>query len=107
MIDVNSGKNISKKSNAEYIYQINLEAAAEIIRQIRLRNLTGMILVDFINMDDAQKEDALLQELRSLAKEDRIQTNIIDITALGLVEITRKKTTKSLAEQFGLGIVGK
>ncbi len=66
-----------------------------------------MILVDFINMDDAQKEDALLQELRSLAKEDRIQTNIIDITALGLVEITRKKTTKSLAEQFGLGIVGK
>ncbi len=107
VIDVNSGKNISKKSNAEYIYQINLEAAAEIIRQIRLRNLTGMILVDFINMDDAQKEDALLQELRSLAKEDRIQTNIIDITALGLVEITRKKTTKSLAEQFGLGIVGK
>lgn len=105
VIDVNSGKNISKKNAAEYIYQINLEAADEIMRQIRLRNLTGMILVDFINMEDSEKDASLLQQLRVLAKRDHIQINIVDITALGLVEITRKKTTKSLAEQLtGRGI---
>ena len=105
VIDVNSGKNISKKNAAEYIYQINLEAADEIMRQIRLRNLTGMILVDFINMEDSEKDASLLQQLGVLAKRDHIQTNIVDITALGLVEITRKKTTKSLAEQLtGRGI---
>ncbi len=103
VIDVNSGKNIAKKDNAAYIYQINLEAAGEIMRQIRLRNLSGMILVDFINMDDSEKDNTLLQELKMIAKKDHIQTNVVDITALGLVEITRKKTTKSLAEQLCLG----
>lgn len=102
VIDVNSGKNIMKKEMAAYIYEINIEAANEIMRQIRLRNLTGMILVDFINMEEDEKTDALLQELRVLAKKDRIQTTIIDMTALGLVEITRRRTTKSLAEQLGL-----
>lgn len=102
VIDVNSGKNIVKKETAAYIYEINIEAANEIMRQIRLRNLTGMILVDFINMDEADKTDGLLQELRALAKKDHIQTTIVDMTALGLVEITRRKTTKSLAEQLGL-----
>ena len=101
VIDVNSGKNIVKKESAAYIYEINIEAANEIMRQIRLRNLTGMILVDFINMEENEKIEALLQELRVLAKKDHIQTTIVDMTPLGLVEITRKKTTKSLAEQFG------
>lgn len=100
VIDVNSGKNIAKKDNVEYIYQINMEAASEIMRQIRLRNLSGMILVDFINMEDEKKELALLQELRAYAKKDRILTTVVDITALGLVEITRKKTTKALWEQM-------
>ncbi len=100
VIDVNSGKNITKKDNAAYIYQINMEAAGEIMRQIRLRNLSGMILVDFINMEDKQQDMALLQELRALAKQDRVLTSVVDITALGLVEITRKKTTKSLYEQL-------
>ncbi len=100
VIDVNSGKNISKKNTAEYISQINLEAAKEMMRQLRLRNLTGMILVDFINMGNHEKENELLQELRALAKKDHILTTVVDITALGLVEITRKKTTKSLAEQL-------
>lgn len=101
VIDVNSGKNIVKKESAAYIYEINIEAANEIMRQIRLRNLTGMILVDFINMEENEKIEALLQELRVLAKKDHIQTTIVDMTPLGLVEITRKKTMKSLAEQFG------
>lgn len=101
VIDVNSGKNVTKKESAEYIYQINLEAANEIMRQMRLRNLAGMILIDFINMEEQRFIDALLQELRVLAKKDPIQTTIVDLTALGLVEITRRKTTKSLAEQLG------
>lgn len=100
VIDVNSGKNITKKDNAAYIVQINMEAAEEIMRQIRLRNLSGMILVDFINMEDPQKDFALLQQLRTLAKKDRVLTTAVDVTALGLVEITRKKTTKSLYEQL-------
>ena len=101
VIDVNSGKNVTKKESAEYIYQINLEAANEIMRQMRLRNLAGMILIDIINMEEQRFIDALLQELRVLAKKDPIQTTIVDLTALGLVEITRRKTTKSLAEQLG------
>ena len=101
VIDVNSGKNVTKKESAEYIYQINLEAANEIMRQMRLRNLAGMILIDFINMEEQRFIDALLQELRVLAKKDPIQTTVVDLTALGLVEITRRKTTKSLAEQLG------
>lgn len=100
VIDVNSGKNITKKRNSDYIFQINMEAAAELMRQIRLRNLSGIILVDFINMEDSKKEAVLMQELRMLAKTDRILTNVVDITALGLVEITRKKTTKSLYEMI-------
>jgi ribonuclease G len=100
VIDVNSGKNISKKANAEYIYSINAEAAKEIMYQLRLRNLTGMILVDFINMDNQEDKERLLEELRQYAKHDMIKTMVVDMTALDLVEITRQKNKKSLAEQI-------
>jgi ribonuclease G len=100
VIDVNSGKNISKKLNEKYIYSINLEAAREIMYQIRLRNLTGMILVDFINMDSSEDKEKLMEELSEYAKRDRIKTMVIDMTALDLVEITRMKNKKSLVEQM-------
>lgn len=100
VIDVNSGKNNASKSNAEYIFNINIEAAHEIIRQISLRNLSGIIMVDFINMEDPDKNEQLLNELRKLAKQDRILTTIVDMTPLGLIEITRKKTKKALKEQI-------
>lgn len=99
VIDVNSGKNIVKKENAEFIYNINCEAAEEIIRQIRLRNLSGIIMVDFINMDSGY-EDMLMQRLKGLAAKEKVLTSVVDITPLGIVEITRKKTTKTLAEQL-------
>ena len=102
VIDVNSGKNIAKKSNAQYILSINIEAAHEIMRQISLRNLSGMIIVDFINMEDSSMADTLMQELRKLAKQDKILTTIVDMTPLGLVEITRKKTKRSFKEQLKL-----
>jgi ribonuclease G len=102
VIDVNSGKNISKKTSADYIFSINMEAAEEIMYQIRLRNLTGMILIDFINMESEEDKLQLLDELSYLASLDKIKTKVIDMTALDLVEITRMKNKKSLGEQvFG------
>lgn len=100
VIDVNSGKNICKKASADYILTINLEAAREIMYQLRLRNLTGIILVDFINMENADDKEKLMCELKQAAKSDPIQTVVIDMTALDLVEITRQKNHKSLAEQL-------
>ena len=67
------------------------EAARETARQIRLRNLSGIILVDFVNMDDPEMEETLFQEFRFYLAKDPIQTTLVDITALGLAEVTRKK----------------
>ncbi len=100
VIDVNSGKNTTKKTTDSYILSINLEAAKEIMRQIRLRNLSGIILIDFINMEEESMKEQLLQELRKLAHLDHIPTTVVDMTALGLVEITRKKTKRSLKAQL-------
>ena len=102
VIDVNSGKNIAKKPTDSYILSINLEATKEIMRQIRLRNLSGIILIDFINMEETSMKEQLMQELKKLARLDRIPTTIVDMTALGLVEITRKKTKRSLKAQLNL-----
>ena len=102
VIDVNSGKNITKKPTDSYILLINMEAAREIMRQIHLRNLSGIILVDFINMEEDSMKEQLMQELKKLARLDRIPTTIVDMTALGLVEITRKKTKRSLKAQLNL-----
>ena len=70
------------------------------MRQIRLRNLSGIIIVDFINMEEETMQEQLMQELKALARLDRIQTTIVDMTPLGLIEITRKKTKKALKAQF-------
>ncbi len=104
VIDVNSGKNISKAKSMEAIeasaLKTNLEAADTLCRQIKLRNLSGIIIVDFINMNQ-KNSDILMEHLKSLAKRDIVSTTIVDITRLGLVEITRKKTGKSLSESLG------
>ncbi len=101
VIDVNSGKAESKNKNTEdYIFKINLEAAKEVARQLRLRNYSGIIMVDFINMDSEDNRQKLLYALDSYLKEDKIRTRLIDITALGIVEITRKKISKPLADFF-------
>lgn len=100
VIDVNSGKYEAKKATSEFFYQINREAAEEIARQLRLRNLSGIIIVDFINMDSPKMEQTLLEYLRGLVKKDKQKTSVVDITPLGLMEITRKKESKPLAEQL-------
>lgn len=98
VVDVNSGKDVSKKNTTEAYLKINLEAAQEIARQIRLRNLSGIILVDFINLDDEEAMQTLLKEFRFMLSKDPIQTTLVDVTGLQLVEITRKKVRKPLYE---------
>jgi ribonuclease G len=78
------------------VYQTNLEAAKEILRQIRLRDIGGIIVVDFIDMEKEEQKEHLLTFMRENVKHDRTKTNIVDITSLGLVEITRKKSRQNL-----------
>lgn len=99
VIDVNSGKTDSKgKKREDYYLKINLEAAKETARQLRLRNYSGMIMVDFISMDSQEDNNKLLSSLDACLKEDRTKTRLVDMTALGIVEITRKKERKPLSE---------
>lgn len=98
VIDVNSAKCITKKDKDSMIYKINLEAAQEIARQLKLRNLSGIIIVDFINIENEKYQTELIQELKKLLKQDSVPCNYVDITALGLVEITRKKVQKPIFE---------
>ena len=100
VIDVNSGKSIAGKGrNEEGILKINLEAAREAARQIRLRNLSGIIIIDFINMDAEENVERLMREFRIHLAKDPIQATLVDITPLNLVEVTRKKVHKPLYEQ--------
>ncbi|MCM1537021.1 MAG: ribonuclease E/G [bacterium] len=99
-IDVNTGKYTGKSEAEDTYLKINLEAAKMIARQLRLRNLSGMILVDFINMKGQERNAQLLEQLRAYTADDPVHTSVIDMTPLGLVEITRKKIRKSLKEQY-------
>lgn len=99
VIDVNTGKYESKKKKQDTFLKINLEAAQEIARQLRLRNLSGIIIVDFINMDSAEDKEMLKKFLAEALRRDPVKALLVDMTALDLVEITRKKVRKPLAEQ--------
>ena len=95
---MNSGKNISKKRDARKSARINLEAAKEIAYQLRLRNISGIIIIDFINLFAKEDEAVLLKEFRTYLKDDPVKAALIDMTRLGLVEVTRKKIKKSLRQ---------
>lgn len=97
VIDVNTAKNIINKTD---MLSINKEAAKEIIRQLRLRNISGMIIIDFINMKSEEEQNSLIAYIKDLIKSDDKTCSYIDITKLGLIELTRKKTSKSLKEQL-------
>lgn len=103
VIDVNSGKSLQKGKEQElFVEKINLEAATEIMHQLKLRNISGMILVDFVNMHSDDSKEKIVRCMKDLAKFDSMQTDIFDFTKLGLLEISRKKKNKPLYEQFGL-----
>lgn len=95
-IDVNTGKAIKGKD--DIAFKVNLEAVNEIFRQIRLRNLTGMILIDFINMDDDEKYEELIHKVKAFCKYEQVHTCFIDVTGLGIMELTRNKNDKTLKE---------
>ncbi len=100
VVDVNTGKAVSgKKKVQETFLKVNLEAAKEIARQIRLRNISGIIIIDFIDMELKKHKDLLMEELEEHFRRDPIKTTLVDMTALGLVEVTRKKLRKPLHEQ--------
>ncbi len=99
VIDVNTGKFISNKNKEEGFLKVNLEAAQEIGRQLRLRNYSGIILVDFIDMKKTESKEKLMAALHGIAAKDKVRTAVVDMTKLGLVEITRKKIKKPLHEQ--------
>ncbi len=100
VIDVNTGKAVAgKKPVQETFLKVNREAAREIAHQIRLRNLSGIIIIDFIDMELKKDKDLLMDELQDYLKKDPVKTTLVDMTALGLVEVTRKKVRKPLHEQ--------
>lgn len=100
VIDVNTGKCGAGRQKEETVRKVNLEAAKETARQLRLRNLSGIILVDFINMGQEASRQQVMDSLRKLLAMDPVQAHVVDITRLGLVEITRKKLEKPLYEEF-------
>lgn len=100
VIDVNTGKAVKGRGRGEeHFLKINLEAAKEIAYQIRLRNLSGIILVDFIDMETKEADEALMQALREYLAADPVKTTLVDMTPLHLVEITRKKVRRPLHEE--------
>ncbi|MCI8659436.1 MAG: ribonuclease E/G [Lachnospiraceae bacterium] len=106
VIDVNTGKYSGKKNQEDTIRMINLEAAKEICHQLRLRNLSGIIIVDFIDMKADEDKAFLMEQLRCYAALDPVKTTVVDMTQLNLVELTRKKGKKPLREQL-TGMVNK
>lgn len=100
VIDVNTGKYPGKKNMAETVLRLNLEAAWEIGRQLRLRNLSGIIVVDFIDMERTEDSQILLKTLGQAVAADPVKTTVVEMTKLGLVELTRKKVRRPLSEQI-------
>ena len=98
VIDVNTGKNVQKKDAAAVKLKTNLEAIKESARQMRLRNISGIIVIDLINTSDKSEVDLLYHTMKDYLKEDRLNTVAIDITKLCLFEITRRKREPSLLE---------
>lgn len=97
-IDVNTGKYIGSTSLSETILKTNLEAASEIARQLRLRDIGGIIIIDFIDMSGAKDRTQVLNSLEKSLKKDRMRTKISHISPLGLVEMTRKRTGETIAQ---------
>jgi ribonuclease G len=95
-IDVNTGAFVGHRNLEETIFRTNLEAAVTIARQLRLRNLGGIIIIDFIDMEEAEHRRQVIQALEKALADDHVKTNISSVSPLGLVEMTRKRTRESL-----------
>jgi ribonuclease G len=99
-VDVNSGRYVGKKNLEETITKINIEAAKEIVYQLRLRNIGGIIIIDFIDMDKPQNRDKVFKALQEALGRDKAKTNVLKISELGLVEMTRKRVRESVTRMM-------
>lgn len=95
-VDVNTGGYVGHRNLEDTIFKTNLEAAQAIARQLRLRNLGGIIIIDFIDMQTAEHREKVLAELQSALERDHARTNVCEVSSLGLVEMTRQRTRESL-----------
>ncbi len=100
VIDVNTGKNVGKTNLEETVFRNNLEAAEEVARQLRLRDIGGIIVIDFIDMEIRENRDKVAQALRNALARDKTRTQVFDISELGLVEMTRKRISEGLIESL-------
>jgi ribonuclease E len=100
VIDVNTGKNVGKSSLEETVYRNNLEAAEEVARQLRLRDIGGIIVIDFIDMEIRKNRDDVIATFRQALARDMTRTQVFDISELGLVEMTRKRIGEGLLESL-------
>ncbi len=98
VIDVNTGKNVGKSSLEETVYRNNLEAAEEVANQLRLRDIGGIIVIDFVDMEVAKNRDDVIKTFRQALARDKTRTQVFDISELGLVEMTRKRIGEGLLE---------
>jgi len=99
-IDVNTGSDVKHRNQHAAILNTNLEAAKEIARQLRLRQISGIIVVDFVDMESREDVEKLVETVKEELKKDRVSADFVDMTALGLVEITRKRQGESLADML-------
>ncbi len=100
-IDVNTGRFVGQRSLEETVLQTNIEAVSEVVRQLRLRDIGGIIIIDFIDMNEARNRKAVLRALDRELEKDRTKTYVVELTKLGLVEMTRKNVSEGLIEAFG------
>jgi ribonuclease E len=100
VIDVNTGKNVGTSNLEETVFRNNLEAAEEIARQLRLRDIGGIIVIDFIDMEIAGNRTEVIRTFREALARDKTRTQVFDISELGLVEMTRKRISEGLVESF-------
>jgi ribonuclease G len=99
-IDVNTGKYVGKRDLEQTVLKINLEAVGEAVRQIRLRDLGGIIIIDFIDMEREEHRQQVFRALKKALAEDKARTNVLEISELGLVEMTRKRVRQDLQSVF-------
>ncbi len=99
-IDVNTGGDVRHRNQHAAILNTNLEAAAEISRQLRLRQISGIIIVDFVDMESPKDVQQVIDAVKEQLKKDRVSADFVDMTALGLVEITRKRQGESLSDML-------
>ncbi|HYZ46569.1 MAG TPA: ribonuclease E/G, partial [Actinomycetota bacterium] len=100
VIDVNTGKFVGRSSLEETVFRTNKEAAREVARQLRLRDIGGIIVIDFIDMEDQQNREELLRTFKEALLDDRSRTQVFDMSPLGLVQMTRKNVSTGIVEAF-------